>query len=237
MSQKLADYEHPLVCETTVRLTSGEATTRRKLEKLFYYVRDDIKFAFPKKGDFVKASETIQTGVGQCNTKGTLFLALCRAVGIPARIHFSLIRKDIQRGLFSGFLYALMPPQISHSWIEVEIEGKWRRIDSYINDESFYQAAKVHLQECGWDTGYSVACSSGKSSSAFMIDEEMFVQMDAVTEDHGVWDDPVDYYSSPLYKNRPSLIKQIIYRLFIGSINRKVAHLRDGAAVVKELYY
>lgn len=228
MKPKLADYEHTLVKETALRLTVRETTTRGKLEKLFYFVRDDIKFAFPKEGDFVKASETILSGVGQCNTKGTLFLALCKAIGIPVRIHFSLIRKDIQRGLFSGLAYALMPPQISHSWIEVEVEGKWRRIDSYINDEPFYQAAKTRLQQCGWNTGYSVACSSSASSSAFNLDEEKFVQMDAVTEDHGVWDDPADYYLSQLYKNRPGWLKQLLYRLWVGSINRKVAHLRNG---------
>jgi hypothetical protein len=32
---------------------------REKLEKIFYYVRDEILFGLPKKGDLVKASETI----------------------------------------------------------------------------------------------------------------------------------------------------------------------------------
>jgi transglutaminase/protease-like cytokinesis protein 3 len=30
--------------------------------------------------------------------------------------------------------YRLMPPLISHSWLEVQIDGTWRRLDSYIND-------------------------------------------------------------------------------------------------------
>ncbi|WP_411892723.1 hypothetical protein [Yoonia sp. SDW83-1] len=33
--------------------------------------------------------------------------APCKATGIPARIHFSLISKDIQKGFFTGVAYRL----------------------------------------------------------------------------------------------------------------------------------
>jgi len=57
-----ADHDHPLVKDTAARLTQAETTLRGKLEQLFHYVRDDIRFAFPDDGDFVKASDTIQLG-------------------------------------------------------------------------------------------------------------------------------------------------------------------------------
>lgn len=196
--QKLADYEHPLVQGTAERLTNGEDSICGKIEKLFFYVRDDIKLGFRADGDLVKASDTIELGIGQCNNKTTLFLALCRAVKIPARIHFSLIKKEIQKGLFTGLAYKLMPSLLSHIWIEIEIDGKWRRLDSYINDENFYQAGKSELKKKGWNTGYSIAYSSGESSSAFNIDDEKFLQMDAVAEDQGVWDEPADYYTTDI---------------------------------------
>jgi transglutaminase-like putative cysteine protease len=226
-NQILADYDNPLVRETAEKLTSDANTVREKLNKLFHYVRDDIKFGFTQDGDLVKASTTIRLGKGQCNTKGTLLLALCKAVGIPVRIHFSLIKKEIQRGLFTGLGYKLMPPFLSHSWIEVEIDGKWQRIDSYINDEAYYQAAKSELQKRGWDTGYSVSCPGGECSSEFNIERETFVQMGAVVGDHGVWDDPVDYYASEKYRNRPSCIKLLIYRLMLGRINGKIESMRS----------
>ncbi len=226
--QKLADYDHPLVRETAERLTDGEDSIRGKIEKLFFYVRDNIKFGFPPNGDLVRASDTIKLGIGQCNTKTTLFLALCKAIRIPARIHFSLIKKEIQKGLFTGLAYKLMPPLLSHSWIEIEIDGKWRRLDSYINDENFYRAGKSELNKKGWDTGYSIACSSGESSSAFNIDDEKFVQMDAVVEDQGVWDEPADYYATNKYKNRPNAIKLFFYRLMIDKINKKVSQMRKS---------
>lgn len=62
--QRLADYDNPLVRETAERLTSDAITVREKLNRLFHYVRDDIKFAFPQEGDLVKASTTIRLGKG-----------------------------------------------------------------------------------------------------------------------------------------------------------------------------
>lgn len=229
--QRLADYDHALVQGITQHVTQGEKNMRGKLEKIFYYVRDDIVFGFLKNGDLVKASETITLGMGQCNTKGTLFLALCKASGIPARIHFSLIDKEIQRGLFTGLQYKLMPPLLSHSWIEVKVEDTWRRIDSYINDEAYFLAAVAELKEKGWDTGYSVSCPDGACSCDFNLDEERFVQMGAVVEDNGIWDDPADYFATDQYKNRPNALVMFFYRLRIGGINKKIEWMRRTARI------
>jgi hypothetical protein len=226
--EKLADFDHPIVIAAAKKLTRGLDSDREKLKKLFYYVRDDIKFGYPLKGDLMKASETITLGLGQCNTKSALLLALCKAVELPARIHFSLIKKDIQKGIFTGVGFKLLPEFISHSWLEVKIDGKWRRIDSYINDIDLYNVSKQLLNENGWDTGYSIANSNGDSSAEFNIDEEQFVQMGAVTGDHGIWDDPGEYYASKEYQNRPNLIKMFLYRLTIGRLNKKVQNLRNS---------
>jgi hypothetical protein len=222
----LADYNHPKVKNKANELMKGLTNLQQKVSAIFHFVRDDIKFAFPKEGDFVKASKTIDYGYGQCNTKTTLFLALCKAAGIPARIHFSGIQRDIQKGLFTGIAFWLMPKDISHSWIEIEINEKWVKIDAFINDWAFYKAGKNKLKEKGWDVGYSVACSKNESGIELDLKNERFVQMDAVTEDHGVYNEPMDYYNSPKYKNRPSGFKLFIYRLMVGRINKKVEKLR-----------
>ncbi|SEW35823.1 Transglutaminase-like superfamily protein [Aliiroseovarius sediminilitoris] len=224
---KLADYDHPAISELAARLTRSETTPRRKLDRIFHYVRDEIRFGFPMNGDFVKASETIQLGYGQCNTKATLLLALCKAAGIQARIHFSLITKDIQKGFFTGLAYWLMPNEISHSWIEVEIEGQWRRIDTFINDKSLFDAAKAKIKRLGWSVGYSVALEDGEASADLNLDHAAYQQMAAVTDDHGAWDDPSDYYESEKYRNRPDGVRMWFYRHLIGGINRRVEAVRS----------
>ena len=121
----LADFEGDLVRDTASRIVGSADDATEKFTRLLSYVREDIKFGFPRDGDLTKASETIRLGLGQCNTKATLLLALCKATGIPARMHFSLISKEIQRGFFRGLAYRLMPSEISHSWLEIEIDGEW----------------------------------------------------------------------------------------------------------------
>ncbi|MHA1901932.1 MAG: transglutaminase-like domain-containing protein, partial [Promethearchaeota archaeon] len=156
--EELSNFEYPLIQQTVRRIILDETTDLKKLEKIFYFVRDEIKFGFPKNGDFDKASEVLSKKLGQCNTKGTLFLAFCKAVGIEARIHYSTIKKEIQWGLFRGFAYKLLPDLLSHSWIEINLDGKWRKIDAYINDRRFFEAAKKELKRRGMDVGFSVSC-------------------------------------------------------------------------------
>jgi len=228
-ADNLVDFEHPLIRSTANKLTDPKATVAENIESIFYFVRDEIKFCFPKEGDFVKASETVRTKRGQCNTKGTLFLALCKAVGIPARLHFSLISKEIQKGFFSGWGYWLIPNRISHSWIEVNVDNKWHRIDAYINDKELHEAAAKELDERGWKTGFSISKSGiePKPSCDFRLGVEQFEQMAAVTDDHGVWDEPSEYYASKGYKNRPDPFRTFIYRSIIGAANRRVTELRS----------
>lgn len=134
--------------------------------------------------------------------------------------------KDIQKGVFPGWVFKRMPDELSHSWVEVEIEARWRRIDSFINDVDFYRAGRAALRERGWRTGFSISCESGESDPEFNIDEERFVQMDAVTGDHGIYDEPADYYRSPKYLNRPGALTILVYLLIVSLANRKVKRMR-----------
>jgi hypothetical protein len=227
---KLADYDNPIVKNKAEVLTRGHNTIEEKIAAIFYYVRDDIKFQLPAEGDLIKASRIIEYGYGQCNNKTTLALALCKAINIEARVHFSLIDKETQRGLITGLFYWIIPKTISHSWLEVKVHNQWFRIDSYINDNTFYHAGKRKLQERGWHTGYSIAGSKKKSSAELDFNNQGFVQMDAVTGDHGVYDDPMEDYWSSQYKNRPNGLTLFIYKLFIRGVNEKVKRMRYSYA-------
>lgn len=227
--ENLANFDHPIVDKTAKRLTSSNATTPRDaLEQIFFFVRDDILFAFPPEGDFVKASQTIERKYGQCNTKGALFLALCKASGIPARIHFSKISKEIQHGFFTGIAYWLMLDQISHSWIEVKLEDQWHQVDTYINDLTLHRAAVNEVEKRNWQTGFSVSRVNGDPSANLILDGAHFSQMAAVAGDDGVWDEPAEYYAGRNYVNKVGPIRQWLYRLALPMINGRVRRLRGN---------
>lgn len=121
-----------------------------------------------------------------------------------------------------------MPQEILHSWIEVEFDGRWRRIDTFINDLALYTAARQELDRRSWRTGLSLALTNGEPSPDPDLDQEVFQQMAAVTDDHGVRDDPGDYYESSEYRNRSGILKLWAYRLMIGRVNDRVERLRSG---------
>ena len=50
------------------------------------FVRSEILFGY-NSDDALPASSVLADGYGQCNTKGTLLMALLRALGVPCRFH------------------------------------------------------------------------------------------------------------------------------------------------------
>lgn len=227
--RRLSDFDHPVVEKKAADLTLGKHDPMEKTEAIFHFVRDGITFGFPPKWDEVKASEVIGYGLGYCNTKATLFLALSQACGVPARVHFGLVNLRIMRGIFPAFVFPLMPKAGGHSWIEVQLEGQWKPIDSYINDQGFYERALTRLNASGAPIGYSVSFVDGKSSCEFNFGEEGFVHMGAVVEDHGVWEDPADYFASDKYL-RANAVQAMAYPLLARLANRNIERIRASAA-------
>lgn len=223
----LSDTEHPQVRSLAIRLTEGKTLPEEKLKGLFFFVRDEIKFGFPPKWDAVKASETLSYGRGYCTTKATLMVALCRASGIPARIHTGLIEVMIMRGIFPDFVFPMMPELGGHSWTEIKLNSDWKSIDSYINDQPLYERALVKLHQSGDLTAFSISEAQGGSSSDFNFGEKGFVHMGAVKVDHGVWEDYSVYMASDQYIAMDKM-QQMSFPLIAMLANRNLEKIRRG---------
>jgi hypothetical protein len=222
----LSDADHPTITNLVSRLTYGKKSPQEVVESLFLYVRDQIKFGFPRVWDEVKASETVYYGMGYCNTKATLLVALCRAAGIHARVHSGLIDIRIMRGIMPGFVFPFMPKAGGHSWTEVQLDGEWKPIDSYINDKPFYERALKRLQTSGRPLGYSISLENGQPSCEFNFGELGFVQMGAVREDHGTWEDASEYFATDKYIRFAGWQKALLPMILFMS-NRNVTRLRQ----------
>jgi hypothetical protein len=223
----LSDYKHPIVTEKAASLTSGLNSDMERLESIFYFVRDGIEFGFPPTWDRVKASEVVESGIGYCNTKATLLIALCRASGILARAHCGLISIEIMRGVFPSFSFPFLPKAGGHTWCDVQIDDHWRPIDSYINDQPFYESAKRCLAESGRKLGYSISFLEGRSSCEFNFGDKGFVHMGAVLEDHGVWEDLSQYFDSEKYV-RMNPLQTMCYPILASIINRNIRRIRSN---------
>ena len=104
-----------------------------RLKSIYNFVRDEILFGY-NTDDSIPASKVLTDKYGQCNTKGTLFMALLRACGIPCRVHGFTIDKKLQKGAMTGIVYKNAPNHIFHSWVEVYSEGKWYELEGFILD-------------------------------------------------------------------------------------------------------
>lgn len=69
---------------------------KNKVKEIYDFVRDDVLFGY-NVDDCVPASRVLKDGYGQCNTKGTLLMALLRAVGVKCRVHGFTIDKVLQK--------------------------------------------------------------------------------------------------------------------------------------------
>ena len=226
-TQRLSDFDHPEIQRIAHSRTAGQPSPFKKVESLFYFVRDGIPFGFPPMWDVVTASETLDYKVGYCTTKATLFHALCQAAGIPSRIHAGFIKLEIMRGILPDFAFSMLPEAGPHVWMEVELDGQWKPIDTYITDNDFYQQALTRLKETGWENGFGISEAKGPSSCAFNFGETGFVQMGAVVEDQGTWEDLSEYLASGFY-TRMSPIQTAGYRLILRrAANKNIQRIRE----------
>ncbi len=221
----LSDSDHPAVAGKAAELTNGKTSPLEKLEVLFSFVRDGIRFGFPPHWDEVKASEVLSYGLGYCNTKATLLVALCRAAGLTARMHFGLVDMRLMRGILPAFALPLMLKTGGHSWTEVQLDGQWKPIDSYIDDRTFYEKALQRLKNSGRALSYSVSRLDGKTSCEFNFGELGFVHMGAVVEDHGVWEDAAEYFATSQYP-RMSAFQMKLYPMLAWFANRNITAIR-----------
>ena len=82
-------------------------------------------------------------------------MALLRAVGIPCRVHGFTIKKELQEGAMTGFVYRQAPKNIFHSWVEVFLEGKWYELEAFIIDRTYLEKL--------WEKNIIRICRSSKS--------------------------------------------------------------------------
>ena len=134
-----------------------------RLKSIYDFVRDEILFGY-NIDDNVPASKVLADGYGQCNTKGTLFMAILRACNIPCRVHGFTIDKKLQKGAMTGIVYKNAPQNVFHSWVEVYFEDRWYELEAFILDKKYLQKLQEKNSDCkGAFCGYGVAVKDFKN--------------------------------------------------------------------------
>lgn len=201
-------------------------TDFEKIKSIYEYVRDKIKFGY-NIDDSIPASRVLSDGYGQCNTKGTLFMALLRAVHIPCRVHGFTIDKKVQKGAMTGIVYKFSPNNVFHSWVEVYLDGVWYELEAFILDKEYLHKLQTANLDCeGAFCGYGVAVKDFKHPIIDFNRNNTYIQSEGINQDFGIYDSPDELLQE--HQQEMSIIKAFAYRnLGRHLMNRNVREIRN----------
>lgn len=225
---RLLDFGHPDIA----RLVAERGWSRRPLFErigaVYTFVRDDIRFGYNASDD-LPASRVLAEGIGQCNTKTTLLMALLRAVGVPCRFHGFTIDKALQEGAVTGLWYRLAPRSIIHSWVEVKFEGRWVNLEGFILDKPYLQQLQQRFAgHRGAFCGFGAATPDLQNPPVDWQGADTYIQKDGINRDFGVFDSPDDFYARH-GTNLGGFKRWLFQHVVRQRMNRNVGRIRGEA--------
>lgn len=160
-SSAFCDCDDAEVKSAAKELTKGAKSDREKAVRIFYFVRDKLRFAYPSLG---KASDTLRRGYGTCSSKANVQVALLRSVGIPARFRLQLTEARLlfEDKVLPPFIDKEFSGEVTHYLAEVYIDGKWLMADATFDKELDPKRAR------DW---------SGKEHVAILEEKEVFKEL------------------------------------------------------------
>jgi len=198
---------------------------KEKIFAIYNYVRDEVAFGY-NVSDNIKATEVLVDGYGQCNTKGTLFMALLRAVGIPCRIHGFYVDKVMQKGAMKGCYYRQSPKEILHTWIEIFYNGKWLNLGGFILDLNYLQKLQDKFNNCeGSFCGYGVATHDFKNPPIEWDENDTYIQKESITKDLGIFSSPDELFAT--YRQKIGYFKNFLFKRIVRHLmNKNIKKIR-----------
>lgn len=201
-----------------------------KIDAIYDFVQNKILFGY-NADDTLSAAEVLKDGIGQCNTKSTLLMALLRAVNIPCRLHASKVTKDFQKGATSGIIAKLAPQYILHTWVEVYYGTTWVSLEGVILDKKYLSALQQkYPNQKGLFKGYVVATNCFENPPIDWKGNDTFIQREAVAFDFGLYASPDEFFSQ--HKQEICIIKHFLY-IHIGRhiMTMNIAKIRGKATL------
>ena len=223
---RMLDYSNSSIQELIKSRGWKEIEDFERIKSIYNFVRDEILFGYNMDDD-IPASKVLSDGYGQCNTKGTLFMALLRACDIPCRVHGFTIDKKLQKGATTGLVYKRAPQNVFHSWVEVYFEETWYELEAFILDKQYLEKLQAMNTDCiGGFCGYGVAVKNFQHPIIDFNRNNTYIQSEGINQDFGVYDCPDDLLKE--HHQELSLIKKVAYRYYgRHMMNRNVRKVRN----------
>ncbi|HDP79453.1 MAG TPA: transglutaminase domain-containing protein [Spirochaetes bacterium] len=134
----------PSITETVKALTAGTISDEEKIRKIFYFVRDEIKFDWVYPQD-IPAEEVLKHRRGVCMQKANLLVAMAREAGLRARFHFMYVRKNALEDFLPAFAYKRWVDPFPHTFPEIYLNGKWVPMEATFDRELHVACLRKNL--------------------------------------------------------------------------------------------
>ena len=223
----LLDFHHPDIEALVARRGWRALPMHERIGAVYDFVRNEIPFGY-NEGDELPASRVLADGLGQCNTKGVLLMALLRAVGVPCRFHGFTIDKALQKGAVTGLAYRLAPRSIVHSWVEVELDGRWLNLEGFILDAAYLGRLQQRFAGARAFCGYGAATPDLMNPGVDWCGRDTYIQKDGINHDFGVHDSP-DAFFARHGSNLSGFKRWLFQRVVRHRMNRNVRRIREAS--------
>ena len=223
----MLDFNHPQIQSLIEQRQWRDLSQYDAIGEIYNYVRDEISFGY-NADDRIPARQVLSDGYGQCNTKGTLLIALLRAVGISTRFHGFTIYNELQRGAIPNYLFFFAPKRIIHSWVEVYYKERWINLEGYIIDKPYLKQIQSRFAEDNESfSGFGIATKCLASPDVDWTGEDTYIQSDGIADDFGTYEQPDDFYSK--HGSNLTGIKKVLFRYALRHLmNRNVNNIRSN---------
>lgn len=191
------DSDHPAIRAKSQELCGNAGDDAAKARAIFLFVREIVYHA----ADFAnlnsyRASHVLKTGYGYCGAKASLFAALCRAAGLPARILLADVTNHIStpkhQESFGTNLYAW------HGYNEVMVDGRWVKASPTFNSSMCEKVGVAALEFDGRTD--AVLQAFDKAGRTYMRYEKF----------HGAFHDvPAKFLAAEMYRLYPDVCAAI----------------------------
>ncbi len=141
-STPLMDLEDSALRLRVQSLTQLKTTRRAKVLAVYAYVKR-LKLRTRMMRRHRTATEVLRAGGGDASEKATLFVAMLRLLGVPARMR----QVSLRAGLVHGFDFSLW--RLERPVVEAWTGERWAATDTYIFDPNSMAAARQRLRNKG----------------------------------------------------------------------------------------
>lgn len=195
------DFDNKSVREFAARNSNDAATDKEKAVKLYYAVRDGFQYnpnILDLRREGLKASDLLKRNHGYCVEKAVLLAASARAVGVPSRLSFYIVRNHIatdklEKVLKKNYL-------VFHGAAELFLDNKWVKTTPAFN-KRLCDFLKVDPLEF-----------DGENDSIFQEYDKLGNVFMKYLHEYGAFSDlPYDLYLSELKKHYPHIFENEKY--------------------------